>query len=348
MLGLSGGIDSALVAMLAVRRARAPERVTLAVMPSPYSSRRHAGGRPRDRREPRHRAPRAADRADRWRPTTRSLAEAFAGREPDITEENLQARIRGNLRDGAVEQVRLAGADDRQQVRAVGRLRDALRRHGRRLRGAQGRLQGLGLPARALAQRAGGGASWCRAVGPRAAAVGRAAATTSATRTRCRPTRCSTRSSRATSRRTSTPPSWCARGLRRGGRGARDHAGRPSPSTSAARRRRASRSRPGLRPRPAAADHEPLPRRVAEPERPTRALGAASGRHSAGPPSSPASMAHRRPWSSVKSTSQTQVVRPRWSAAASACTVPSVTGRRKLVVLLTGPSPSCRRRATAT
>ena len=64
-------------------------------------------------------------------------------REPDITEENLQARIRGNLRDGAVEQVRLARADHRQQVGDVGRLRDALRRHGRRLRRAEGRLQGL-------------------------------------------------------------------------------------------------------------------------------------------------------------------------------------------------------------
>ena len=42
----------------------------------------------------------------------------------------------------------------------------------------------------------------------RAAAVGRAARTTSATRTRCRPTRSSTRSWRPTSRRTSMPRSW--------------------------------------------------------------------------------------------------------------------------------------------
>jgi hypothetical protein len=44
--------------------------------------------------------------------------------------------------------------------------------------------------------------------------------------------------------------------------------------------------------------------------------------------------AHRRPWLSVKSTSQTHVVRPRWRARASAWTRPSVIGRRKLVWLL--------------
>ena len=43
--------------------------------------------------------------------------------------------------DGAVQQVRLARARHGQQVRALGRLRDALRRHGRRLRAAEGRLQ---------------------------------------------------------------------------------------------------------------------------------------------------------------------------------------------------------------
>ena len=43
--------------------------------------------------------------------------------------------------------------------------------------------------------------------------------------------------------------------------------------------------------------------------------------------------AQRRPWSSVKSTSHTQLVRPRWMQRASALTVPSDTGRRKLVKL---------------
>ena len=46
--------------------------------------------------------------------------------------------------DGAVEQVRLARAHHRQQVRALGGLRHAVRRHGRRLRRAEGRVQGAG------------------------------------------------------------------------------------------------------------------------------------------------------------------------------------------------------------
>ena len=40
---------------------------------------------------------RAAARAGDATPTTRTLAEAFAGTEPGIAEENIQARIRGNL-----------------------------------------------------------------------------------------------------------------------------------------------------------------------------------------------------------------------------------------------------------
>ncbi len=56
--------------------------------------------------------------------------------------------------DGALEQVRLAGARDRQQVGTVGRLLDALRRSGRRLRADQGRLQDGRLSPLALAERA--------------------------------------------------------------------------------------------------------------------------------------------------------------------------------------------------
>ena len=41
--------------------------------------------------------------------------------------------------------------------------------------------------------------------------------------------------------------------------------------------------------------------------------------------------AHRRPWSSVMSTSQTHVVRPLWRRRAVAWIVPSTIGRRKLV-----------------
>jgi NAD+ synthase (glutamine-hydrolysing) len=95
VLGLSGGIDSALVACVAVD-ALGPDRVTVCTLPSPYSSE----GTQRDARA-------LADNlgverlelaiAPAMEAYDAILAEAFAGTEPDLTEENLQARIRGNL-----------------------------------------------------------------------------------------------------------------------------------------------------------------------------------------------------------------------------------------------------------
>jgi NAD+ synthase (glutamine-hydrolysing) len=95
VIGLSGGIDSALVALIAAD-ALGPERVTCVVMPSKWSSE----GTQADARELARRlgvetfdipiSP-AMDVYEQM------LAERFAGREPDLTEENLQARIRGNL-----------------------------------------------------------------------------------------------------------------------------------------------------------------------------------------------------------------------------------------------------------
>jgi len=95
VLGLSGGIDSALVVCIATD-ALGPEGVAAAVMPSPYSSRdTQDDARTLARNlgvelfelpiEPAMQAYEAA------------LKDALAGTEPDITEENLQARIRGNL-----------------------------------------------------------------------------------------------------------------------------------------------------------------------------------------------------------------------------------------------------------
>ncbi|HVV91769.1 MAG TPA: NAD+ synthase [Solirubrobacterales bacterium] len=109
-LGISGGIDSALVAMLAVD-ALGPERVTLVVMPSPHSSAEtQADARQiahnlgtalieipiepmmdgyRDALEE-HLRPDADDaNASPTDPTRPS--------EPDLAAENIQARIRGNL-----------------------------------------------------------------------------------------------------------------------------------------------------------------------------------------------------------------------------------------------------------
>jgi NAD+ synthase (glutamine-hydrolysing) len=95
VIGLSGGIDSTLTALIAVD-ALGTERVTCVTMPSRYSS---AGTRDD--------AKALADNlgvelielpiGPAMKAYDEMLSEAFAGREPDITEENLQARIRGNL-----------------------------------------------------------------------------------------------------------------------------------------------------------------------------------------------------------------------------------------------------------
>jgi len=95
VLGLSGGIDSALVACLAVD-ALGAERVSVAIMPSPYSS-SETQGDARALAASLGLEPVEFDIAPVMEAYEGSLAEAFAGREPDLTEENLQARIRGNL-----------------------------------------------------------------------------------------------------------------------------------------------------------------------------------------------------------------------------------------------------------
>lgn len=95
LIGLSGGIDSALTAVIAAD-ALGCERVELLTMPSPYSSE----GTRRDAHEL---AQRIGARL-REIPITPAmdafsamLRPAFEGRPPDVTEENVQARIRGTL-----------------------------------------------------------------------------------------------------------------------------------------------------------------------------------------------------------------------------------------------------------
>jgi NAD+ synthase (glutamine-hydrolysing) len=95
VFGLSGGIDSALVAMIAVD-ALGGDRVTSVVMPSPYSS----GETQEDARTiARNLGTGLVELRieEQMQAFEHVLAEQFEGREPDITEENLQARIRGNL-----------------------------------------------------------------------------------------------------------------------------------------------------------------------------------------------------------------------------------------------------------
>jgi NAD+ synthase (glutamine-hydrolysing) len=95
VLGLSGGIDSTLVALIAVD-ALGPERVTCVTMPSPYSSegtREDAKGLARNLGVELLELP----IGEPMKGYDELLKDAFGDREPDITEENLQARIRGNL-----------------------------------------------------------------------------------------------------------------------------------------------------------------------------------------------------------------------------------------------------------
>jgi NAD+ synthase (glutamine-hydrolysing) len=95
VLGVSGGIDSALVACVAAD-ALGPERLSVAIMPSPYSS-------PETQEDARRLARNLGveaielDISAAMDAYERTLAGTFDGRDPDITEENLQARIRGNL-----------------------------------------------------------------------------------------------------------------------------------------------------------------------------------------------------------------------------------------------------------
>ena len=95
VIGLSGGVDSALTAAIAVD-ALGPENVLGVFMPSPYTSQESGED--------------VAELVRRLRielktvtitPTfdsyRKSLAPSFEGKQPDTTEENLQARIRGNI-----------------------------------------------------------------------------------------------------------------------------------------------------------------------------------------------------------------------------------------------------------
>jgi NAD+ synthase (glutamine-hydrolysing) len=94
VLGLSGGIDSALTATLAVD-ALGPEHVVGVSMPSEYTSGESIGGAERLARALGIRLETIPIR-DVMRRYEQALAPVFAGRAQDTTEENLQARVRGN------------------------------------------------------------------------------------------------------------------------------------------------------------------------------------------------------------------------------------------------------------
>jgi NAD+ synthase (glutamine-hydrolysing) len=94
-IGLSGGIDSTLVATIAVD-ALGGEHVTGVAMPSPYTSQESLedAGQLADNLGIKLLEVSIGPIFDSYLETTKTL---FQGRQPDITEENIQARIRGNI-----------------------------------------------------------------------------------------------------------------------------------------------------------------------------------------------------------------------------------------------------------
>ncbi|RPJ23171.1 MAG: NAD+ synthase, partial [Desulfobacteraceae bacterium] len=95
LIGLSGGIDSSIVAVVA-QKALGAENVTGVSMPSPYTSQM-------SREDARALAQNLGIKFleipinDIFNAYTRSLAAVFKGLKPNETEENIQARIRGTL-----------------------------------------------------------------------------------------------------------------------------------------------------------------------------------------------------------------------------------------------------------
>ena len=227
VLGISGGIDSAVTAAICVD-ALGVEHVHTVSMPSRFSS-------PETRDDAREVSENLG--VDFREIAIESVVAAFheaLGGVDGLAAENLQARVRGHDPDDALERRGLAGRHDGQQVGDGGRLRDALRRHGRRVRAAQGRVQDRRLPPRAAPERP------CRSRADpgdddRAAADRRAprrparrpvAAALRRARPRARGLRRARPLARGAARRRSTPTSSTARSR-----------SSTAPSTSAARRR---------------------------------------------------------------------------------------------------------------
>jgi NAD+ synthase (glutamine-hydrolysing) len=93
LLGLSGGIDSALTLALAVD-ALGSDRVTAVMMPSRYTSQLSLDGA-RIQAEKLGVAYHVISIEETYESFVNALTPAFAGKGPDITEENLQSRTRG-------------------------------------------------------------------------------------------------------------------------------------------------------------------------------------------------------------------------------------------------------------
>jgi NAD+ synthetase len=95
VVGLSGGIDSSVVAVIA-SRALGPDNVTALSLPSPYSSKASV----EDAKKLVANLGIRLEIIDISRTMTAyddMLRKPFEGRQSDVTEENIQARIRGNI-----------------------------------------------------------------------------------------------------------------------------------------------------------------------------------------------------------------------------------------------------------
>ena len=194
LLGLSGGVDSALTLAVAVD-ALGADRVRALMLPSPYNA-------PISLDDAREMAGIVGVRYDEIpiEPVFRGVPRRAGAGIPRPAARRHRGEHPGahsrHAADGAVEQVRLHRADHRQQVGDGGRLRDAVRRHGRRLRGAEGH------PARRSSTGCATTATvWAASFrsGSSRARRRRSCVPTRPTRTRCRRTTCSTASSRRTS-----------------------------------------------------------------------------------------------------------------------------------------------------
>ena len=212
VIGLSGGIDSSLVAAIAVDAIGA-DRVHGLSMPSRYSS---EGSR--------HDAGVLAERLgidlkvvpiEEAHVAFASMLAPVLGREPSgLTDENLQSRLRGVLLmavSNAKGWIVLTTGNKSEMATGYSTLYGD---SAGRLRRDQGRAQDAGLRPVPSPQHPGGARGPARADPRQPSSTSRprpSCGPISATTSRSRPTRSSTRCSRATSRATSRRPSWWRR-----------------------------------------------------------------------------------------------------------------------------------------
>ncbi len=232
LFGMSGGIDSTLVAAIAVDALGAGERLRR-LQPQRLVE--------RALQVRRRRAGAAHGAVARHGPDRADLRRVPGGPAPRRSRRGEPAgpHPRRHL-DGTVQPARPPRAGVRQQVRARDRLLDDLRRRGRRVRPDQGRAQDARVGAREVAQ-PGRRRARRDAADPRGhdhqAAVGGAAARPARLATPCRRTTCSTPCSTRTSSATSARPTSSPRAsTRRWSSGSSRWSTAPSTSVASTRR----------------------------------------------------------------------------------------------------------------